>query len=70
MNRVFMTQRGIVQIVLIAPAVIEESICTRHGCSCTFIFPRVTEFTLSLRLLVVAIGGSPKKPLTPSYTEK
>ena len=35
MNRVLMTHNGLVQIVLVAPAVIADRIWSDHGCSRT-----------------------------------
>jgi len=74
-NRVLITQSGIVQMVLVAPAAIAERRCMDHGCSrmagwypltCAAGYILSVDREVSLR----GVGGEPNEDLIPSYTVK
>jgi len=73
MNRVLITQSGFEQIELAAPAVMADKMCSPHGCSRVRGWYPLTwgaGYNRFFWLTVLPIGGSPKKPLIPSYTVK
>ena len=72
-NRVLITHNGIVQIVLVAPAVIAERMCIDHGCSrMTGWYPLTCAagYILSLEVPPRGVGGEPNADFIPSYTVK
>jgi hypothetical protein len=74
-NRVLITHNGMVQTVLVAPAVIADRMCIDHGCSrMTGWYPLTCAagYILSLDLEEPprGVGGVPNADLIPSYTVK